>query len=337
MLDLVPLTGAGRKMTDRDVQCRLIGKLLQLQLPEPQAPAIAATPVGSDENGVRLRVNMSTLRAPPAADGGHREGAGVMVGPDIDETGIATNVIDAIRVGTGNCGTGEIVTLNLQGLLGRQPLLAGIVVIAQECLLLGVDRNHGDALPQTPFHRGIDVPELRIAVGVIRTLLGLAIALQAVVQVVQNLRHFHVADRMILLAQFSGNGARALTYPAQCRLRVPARLLIDQRFERLHRKRQARGVLPPRIDIWKMSSGFSTTGASDGEDQTAAVSRGDVAQDFEASRGERLGGAGVLYARADQHTESSTLAVTARRRVGSGAGRQGGTVDEQDGRIYRFG
>jgi hypothetical protein len=69
---------------------------------------------------------------------------------------------------------------------------------------------------------------------VIRILLGLAIALQAVVQVVQNLRHFHVADRMILLAQLSGNRARALAYPARCRLRVPARLFIDQRFERLH-------------------------------------------------------------------------------------------------------
>src|ERR1017187_2589091 len=100
--------------------------------------------------------------------------------PHIDETGIATNVIDAIWVGTGNCGTGEIVTLNLDGLFGRQPLLAGIVVIAQKFLLLGIDRHDRDALPQTLFHRGIDVPELRIAIGVIPTFLCLAIPLHAV-------------------------------------------------------------------------------------------------------------------------------------------------------------
>src|SRR5712691_4055867 len=102
MLDLIPLTRARRKMTDRNVQCRLIGKLLQLQLPEPQAPAVATTPVGGDENRCRLRIDVPTLRTPPAADGGHRKGAGVVISSYIDEAGIATNVIDAIRVGTGN-------------------------------------------------------------------------------------------------------------------------------------------------------------------------------------------------------------------------------------------
>ncbi len=37
MLDLVPFAGTGSKMTDRNSEPRLIGELLQLQLPKPQA------------------------------------------------------------------------------------------------------------------------------------------------------------------------------------------------------------------------------------------------------------------------------------------------------------
>jgi len=84
-----------------------------------------------------------------------------------------------------------------------------------------------------------------------------------------------------------------------------------------------------------MSSGFSTTGAIDGEDQAAAVWRRDMVQNFWGNL--RIGGPGILCAGADQHTESLSLAVAARRRVGSGASRQGDPVDEQDGRVYRFG
>ena len=87
---------------------------------------------------------------------------------------------------------------------------------------------------QASFDREVDVPKLRIAVRVILSLLGLAIALQAIVQVMKNLRDLHVADRMLLLTQFLGDGPRALADPAQRRFRIAARLLIDQPFQRLH-------------------------------------------------------------------------------------------------------
>ena len=86
-------------------------------------------------------------------------------------------------------------------------------------------------MPQTFLDRSIDVAKLGIAIRVIRTLLGLAIALQAVVQVVQDLRDRHVTDRMVLLAQLLRNRPRALTDPSQGRLGVSARLRIDQFFE----------------------------------------------------------------------------------------------------------
>jgi hypothetical protein len=116
-------------------------------------------------------------------------------------------------------------------------LPTGIVVVSDEFLLLGVDRDDRDALPQASFYRDVDVPKLRIPIGVIRTLFGLAIALQAIVQVVKNLRDLHMADRMVLLAQFLGDGPRTFANPSQRRLRIAARLLINQPFQRLHQTR----------------------------------------------------------------------------------------------------
>ena len=58
MLDAVPLAGAGRVMGDADGQAGFVGELLQLDLPEAQAGAIAAAAVGGDEqapDGWRLR------------------------------------------------------------------------------------------------------------------------------------------------------------------------------------------------------------------------------------------------------------------------------------------
>jgi len=78
-------------------------------------------------------------------------------------------------------------------------LLADIVVIPNEFLLFRVNRNDWNVLPQTSFYRDVDVPKLRIAIRVIRVLLGLTIALPAIVHVMKNLRDLHVADAMLLL------------------------------------------------------------------------------------------------------------------------------------------
>ena len=53
----------------------------------------------------------------------------------------------------------------------------------------------------------------------------------------KNLRDLHVADGMLLLTQFLGDGPRTFANPAQRRLRVSACLLINQPFERLHQTR----------------------------------------------------------------------------------------------------
>jgi hypothetical protein len=43
MLDLVPLAGAGREVTDPHTQVRLVGEVLELELPGMRSVPIAAT------------------------------------------------------------------------------------------------------------------------------------------------------------------------------------------------------------------------------------------------------------------------------------------------------
>src|ERR1019366_74998 len=101
------------------------------------------------------------------------------------------------------------------------PLAAMILVVADQFLLLRVHGNDGLARPQSLFDCAVDMPELRVAIGVRVPLLGLAVALQAVATLPQELGDFGVADPVASGRQFRRKRAGALAGPAQGRLRVP--------------------------------------------------------------------------------------------------------------------
>src|SRR5207249_8143235 len=111
-----------------------------------------------------------------------------MVGSHIHKSGVAPDIVDAVWKRAGNVLSGKIVTLNMGRFSARSPLPAGVVVVADQFLLLGVDRDHRDAQSQASLDLEIDVPELRITVRVIVSLLGLAlaVALQTVVQIMKD-------------------------------------------------------------------------------------------------------------------------------------------------------
>jgi hypothetical protein len=90
---------------------------------------------------------------------------------------------------------------------------------------------------QISFHGSLDVAKLRLAIGMVLPLLGLPVALQAVVPIVENQRHFGVTDGMLASGQGLGNGTRALARPAQWRFGITSRLLIDHRFPHAHQPR----------------------------------------------------------------------------------------------------
>ena len=98
------------------------------------------------------------------------------------------------------------MTLNLYRLPGGKPLLARVVVVADEFFLLGIHGNDRTAFAQASSHGGADVPKLGVAVRMIFPFLGLPIALQTVVQVVKDLGHLRMTDRVFVPGQFFRDG-----------------------------------------------------------------------------------------------------------------------------------
>ena len=106
--------------------------------------------------------------------------------------------------------------------LGGQPLAARVHVVAEQLLLLGVDRNDRPMCRECLADLVVDEPKLRIPIRGIVPLFRLPIPLRAVVHGTQELRDRFVADRMsgrrqgrrgtrvLLLVQRSGDcGSRA--------------------------------------------------------------------------------------------------------------------------------
>ena len=61
-----------------------------------------------------------------------------MIGSYVDKTGIASDVVNTIRIGTGYFGVGEVVTLHELRLFRGEPLLAGIMVVSDDLLFLAI-------------------------------------------------------------------------------------------------------------------------------------------------------------------------------------------------------
>jgi hypothetical protein len=74
--------------------------------------------------------------------------------------------------------------------------------------------------------------ELRIAVGTIRTFLGLPVALQAVVLVAQKLCYFFMTDRMLLPSQPSSQIPGAFADPAQGIFGIAPRFRFNEAIQR---------------------------------------------------------------------------------------------------------
>src|ERR1035441_6854970 len=109
----------------------------------------------------------------------HRKRARVVVGAHVDEPGIASEVVDSVGIGAGHLGTGKIMPVDLVRRPRFTPLAALVLVVADQFLLLRIHGNDGLARPQSLFDGAVDMPELRVAIGMIVPLLGLAVALQA--------------------------------------------------------------------------------------------------------------------------------------------------------------
>src|SRR5205807_3720186 len=103
--------------------------------------------------------------------------------------------------------------------------------IPDQFFFLGVDRDYRRLFGQRRSHLGVDVAELRIPVGVVVALLGLAVGLQAVARRIEQFGHQGAAHLVALRLQRLRQPAYALAGPPQRRFRIPAGRWFDQRLE----------------------------------------------------------------------------------------------------------
>lgn len=194
VLNLVPFACAGREVTDGDRESRPLRELLDLPLPQMNARAVAATPVRGDEKRASSRVNGRAHFPPPPLDRTDGEARGVMVYSDRYPTGVASEIVDAVRNRLPLLGDEKVVDPNGFWISSRVPGSPGIPEVPDEFLLLRVDRDHGQSLCLEAADLVVDVAELCIAVGVVRPLASLSIRLQAIACIRKEFRHKLVAD-----------------------------------------------------------------------------------------------------------------------------------------------
>src|SRR5260370_36959535 len=116
----------------------------------------------------------------------------------------------------------------------RPPLPAAILEVTDQLLLLGIDGNDRLLLDQCCLDQIIDVTKLGVSIWMAVAFSSLAIALQAEVQLVQQLTNHGTTDRMTLRAQFRGEPTHAPVGPAQWRLRIAARRPLNHGQQTLH-------------------------------------------------------------------------------------------------------
>lgn len=101
MFDFVPFARLRREVTHRNGDAGVVGQALEFEFPEAQPPAVAAAGIRRDQDHRRVGIEAAALVAPPAADRRDRKGAGVVIGPKVDEPGVPPNVVNAVRIRTG--------------------------------------------------------------------------------------------------------------------------------------------------------------------------------------------------------------------------------------------
>ena len=109
----------------------------------------------------------------------------------------------------------------------RRHVRPRILEVADQFLLLGVDRDRRLLLPLRRAHASRDIAKLRIPVGMLPAFARLDVALQAVAHV-QQLGDHRVTDVMAQRLQRDGQRARAQAGPAQRRVRIAGRRRLDQ-------------------------------------------------------------------------------------------------------------
>src|SRR2546421_10149755 len=187
--------------------------------------------MGGDQQSGGVGVTRPTEVAPPLADAVDREGGRIVVDADTHPSGIRGQVIDPVGHRATELLDQEVMDPDFFRVALGAIFAPVVAEIADQFLFLGVDGDHWLPFGQRRGHLGVDVAELRIPVGVAVALGGLAVALQTVTRLIEQVADQGAADLVTLRLQRLRQAAHALAGPPQRRFRIPAGRRFDQGFE----------------------------------------------------------------------------------------------------------
>lgn len=164
VLNGVPFRSASRVVGNSESQTKRIGQLrLKFCFPGAATIAIAAASVTQNEELPGAWIATRSLLAPPMRDGVGGKGGGVVRDAHHDLPSISEEIIDTVRDGDSGGVGAEVVVIDQAG---RQiPTRAGILEVADQFALLGVDANDGQAAALEALPKITEVEKLVIAIG----------------------------------------------------------------------------------------------------------------------------------------------------------------------------
>ena len=145
------------------VEIEFVSELLQFHLPQAQPRSIAAAAIGRDGEMLGIGIAGRAHQLPPAADRIDCEAGGVVVDADADPAGVLADVVDPVRHGAALAADEEVVDPHFLRLALRTPFAAGVLEVADQFLLLGIDRDRRLAGGKRCLHLIVDVAEITSA------------------------------------------------------------------------------------------------------------------------------------------------------------------------------
>ncbi len=165
-------------MAHRDLHVESVRDLLlEPFLEMPGTIAVATTGVGQDQQLATLAIMLLSVNKPPLPDGIDSKLWRVGRDADMDESVIATHIVDTIRSRFAQGILREIVGIHFDWIMG--PRSAWVLEIANKFFVFRVDADHGQAKPEESLLLLLNIAELTVAIRMGRTRETFAVRLQA--------------------------------------------------------------------------------------------------------------------------------------------------------------
>src|SRR5450755_4602506 len=246
----------GGKWQTRIDSASSLGEFLQFGLPQVGAAGVAAAAVSSDRQARRFGVALLAEVLPPRADRVDREGAGVMGDTNAEHPLVGVDVEHAVRDRVPQILVLEVVAANLHRSPGRLVLPPDSLEIPHQLALFRVYGYHRLIRGERRARRLVEMPKLRVTVGMILPLPRLGVRVQPKPEPPKQLPGRPIRNLMPGRLKRTRELLQALRRPPQRRLRIPTRIRIHQRLKRPQQLRirvrqprtaRARATNPPRL------------------------------------------------------------------------------------------